>query len=519
MHFERVLVLAATSSLLVGLSQAQEPAAKPSPSEQVLLCVAKKNSPSIGTAKLVRPSAVDRHLARGACRIASAVPAGSACDAVDPDGDDVCGSDGATCGDGHGPGGIDNPCLCGETVATHTRLGSGFDPVAATACAGDGLVLGAGIQLDLAGITLTGTDSGNGLLIAHGGEVLGGTVAGFGTGIRVLDATPGTATRVAGTLVEGNAGDGVVVDLADPASRAALENLVVQGNGDDGVHVLGGPGVSNLDVAGDTFTPDGYGLTIYGPDSRFRSNGGHGLHFGDPAQVHDVAAFVDRGAVNGNVGNGVRVEQKSVLAQGADCGASAGYPGCTGVTLHGLRIHSNAGAGVELRSGFIIPRSIDTTHYGFGFSSNEVYHNAQASADCLGVQTEPQIKVTGPVGLGNAACAAATDEAACVNANSPVNQHCFWMGTECRVTWDLRGAEQCGQATANPNQIHSYNTNDAEEFSVGLYASGGAIVWVDNNSFRTNEFSKNVDQSDGGLVILDVYCGGIFMNCLAPTEP
>ena len=53
-------------------------------------------------------------------------------------------------------------------------LDAGFDPVAGSACVGNGLAVGAGVRLDLGTTTLTGSDQGTGLTIAQGGDVFGG---------------------------------------------------------------------------------------------------------------------------------------------------------------------------------------------------------------------------------------------------------------------------------------------------------------------------------------------------------
>src|SRR6185503_16601372 len=62
------------------------------------------------------------------------------------------------CGDAAGPAGEDLACSCGDTVVTNTTLNLSFDPVATTTCLGDGLRLAAGVQLDLNGLVITGSD-------------------------------------------------------------------------------------------------------------------------------------------------------------------------------------------------------------------------------------------------------------------------------------------------------------------------------------------------------------------------
>ena len=119
MNIEAGISIGIVTAILAGMSQAaQPPAARPS-EDRVLLCYATKSAATTGTSKLFKASAVSRYIDKGNCRVPDGGPqAGSPCTRTDFDGDDVCGSDGMTCGDGHGPGGIDNPCACGESVVT-----------------------------------------------------------------------------------------------------------------------------------------------------------------------------------------------------------------------------------------------------------------------------------------------------------------------------------------------------------------------------------------------------------------
>jgi hypothetical protein len=326
---------------------------------------------------------------------------------------------------------------------------------------------------------------------------------------------------IASMTVENNLRDGIAIDVSDVNSNVAIERVVVQGNGEDGIHVRAAPGSSNLDDVLARLEPSTYGVTLRSvpgdatPSAEIRNNGAHGIHLGDPAQSADVSALIEGVSISGNLGSGLAVEQKTGNVPGADCGVSAGQPGCTGATIAGNTIHDNAGPGVQLGTSFIIPLSEPVDH-GLGFVRNSVYHNAMADATCTSVQTMPQVLISGPVGLGNASCGEATTQASCEEKNSPANQHCYWGGTSCVVTWDLRGAtDDCFLALTN--RIHSYNTNDAAALSVGMYASGGALVWADGNTWRlpASEQTENVDQGIDSFVDADVTCGGAILTCAA----
>jgi hypothetical protein len=394
------------------------------------------------------------------------------------------GKGGGPCGDSAGPGGDGIPCSCGDAVVTDTSLD--LDPVTATTCIGDGLTLAAGVQLDLNGLTLKGNGSGNGISMPNGGGVQGGTVQGFRTGILVASATAGIQATATGMTVENNAGDGI--------------------------HVRGAPGSSNLDDAAHHLEAPGYGFALSA--SSIRNNGGHGIHLGDTSQPADVAALIGGtqapNIVHGNLGAGLLLEQATGLAPGADCGASAGQPGCTGATIMNNLIHDNADAGVELRAGFIIPLYVPGVfELGLGFIQNAVSHNAMAGAGCNVPQTKPQIHVTGPIGLSSAACSAAATPPDCEELNSPANQHCLWTGLSCTVSWDLRGGVGDFCSIGLRNAIYGYNTIDFANDSVGVRAINNSIARVDNNEWQSSSSSDNVTAGPGSFV------GGTEVTCVS----
>lgn len=377
----------------------------------------------------------------------------------------------------------------------------------------------------------------NGSLASVSNNALSGVVIASGAGLEMTGASAESKLpilrngavgieargrlKVTNVSVGESSNQGLLVDGNSPVEVVDSE---FNDNGGDGIHIRGAPGASNLDDTTLDMDTEDYGFVMTGVTSSVSGNEGHGIHLGDSAQTTDVSAFFDLGLVEGNSGRGVLMEQKA--APGVDCGASAGYPGCTGATMHGLIIRDNASSGVELRTSYLIPRKIGNVRYGLGFTSNKIFHNA-IGPGCSAAQTQPQVRVVGPPGQNPAVCAAAADEAACDSlGNDPLaNQHCYWSGSSCIVVWDLRGAVDCDDNTANPNQIHSYNTNTdptgSSELSVGLYGSAdvgsgmGANVWADNNSWRTGDEAQNVDQDASSFVDADTICpaGGILLQC------
>ncbi|MEX2150859.1 MAG: right-handed parallel beta-helix repeat-containing protein [Steroidobacteraceae bacterium] len=401
----------------------------------------------------------------------------------------------------------------GTVVLTDVALDSNF---------GSGLVVspaaGETPVVNFSGPLSSASDNGSSGIVILNGAAL--TITGETSQAKLpVLRNGGSGMEIRGQLLATNVsirestGKGILIDSN---ASVKLTNPESSFNGGDGIHVRGTPGESNLDDATLALDEEDYGFIMVGPDSSVSNNGGHGIHLGDAVQATDVSAFLDLGIVHHNAGSGILMEQDADVQPGADCGESAGYPGCTGATIHGVIVHDNDAAGVELRTSFLMPRKIANTFYGLGFTSNKIFHNA-IGPGCSAVQTQPQVLVKGLVGLGAGACGAADDVETCEGANSPVNQHCYWTGSSCIVTWDLRGAQDCDGSTANPNQIHSYNTNSdptgSSELSVGMYASDGAIVWADNNTWRTVDTTQNVGQDSQSSIIMDTSCGGFILQC------
>jgi Right handed beta helix region len=105
---------------------------------------------------------------------------------------------------------------CGDTITTNTTLDSDL-----INCPGNGIVIGAdNITLDLNGHTIDGTgSSGDGVAnVAHlGATIEGGTIQGFGTGVRLGTCSPATGCPLG--------------DILPSADGNAVRNLTVTGNG------------------------------------------------------------------------------------------------------------------------------------------------------------------------------------------------------------------------------------------------------------------------------------------------
>ena len=137
-------------------------------------------------------------------------------------------------------------CSCGDTVDSDTGLGSG-DPVVSSGpsdtCPGTGLVLNAGLLLNLGGLTIRGSGVGSGVLISGTGTgtriLAGGTnasIIGFGEGVSGdLNGTTSTPGRITNIIVSGNSGKGINV----AGNLNVLSGLHVFSNGSNGIEISG----------------------------------------------------------------------------------------------------------------------------------------------------------------------------------------------------------------------------------------------------------------------------------------
>jgi hypothetical protein len=145
----------------------------------------------------------------------------------------------ADCGDGVGP------CRCGDTVVTNTTLND-TDPVTATVCPCDGLLVASGVELNLGGRTISGSGVCIGVRIGPSGSsfeasVGGGRITKFGTGVH--SSVEGGYTRLHHLRVIENSGVGV--SLSEVGS--VIEDCIVSRNGGAGIRLV--PGTSLPAVA------------------------------------------------------------------------------------------------------------------------------------------------------------------------------------------------------------------------------------------------------------------------------
>jgi Right handed beta helix region len=124
---------------------------------------------------------------------------------------------------------------CGDTITTDTKLDSDLID-----CPGNGIVIGAdNITLDLNGHTIDGTSSsGDGVAnVAHlGATIKGGTIQGFGVGVRLGTCSPATGCPLGDILpsADGNtvrsltiSGNGVAIVLGKTVHNVIRKNQLV----------------------------------------------------------------------------------------------------------------------------------------------------------------------------------------------------------------------------------------------------------------------------------------------------
>jgi hypothetical protein len=228
----------------------------------------------------------------------------------------------ADCGDDTPPA-TDTPCACGDRVTSDTTLDA-TDPVVDPLfpCLGDGLIVASGVNLDLGGETITGSDSASGLrLQGSGGSVAHGRIRGFAFGINSDGTISGWKIVPPGFLgirVTGN-GKGIDInanltqirDIA--ASLNEKDGVVVHGdsnlvsrlscsrNGDEGIVVIGDNNTVEHNVCDKN---GGKGIVVVGDDNTLVRNYGTGNAGTGVLGVGDGNDFQTNRATN-NGGDGV----------------------------------------------------------------------------------------------------------------------------------------------------------------------------------------------------------------------
>ena len=359
-------------------------------------------------------------------------------------------------------------------------------------------------EVSLTDVEISGNGS-SGVLIDSKGDVTidGGTIDGNGhNGIEIVEAEEGVS--ISNTDLISNV----------QAAIAAIPNgetkiLRITGNNIEMVnHELG----FAVNMAWEPETLPIPFVHVELVNFSIHGNASDGIQIDNTHGRMNVSTILGPGDIFANGGAGIR------MFGSEDCDDEE--EGCTGATMYGVIIHDNFDAGLVLENAYIIPRSIDETTYGLGFSNNRVFHNAIGPSSCSAEQTAPQVVIDGPVSLPpatEAICTGSATEATCTDAANGIiggvpggpPAPCRWSGASCEAVWDLRGSLSCG-GTETPNQIHSYNTDAGSgELSVGMYATDGARVWADNNSWRTGTESENVDADPESFIDANTMCTAV----------
>jgi hypothetical protein len=211
----------------------------------------------------------------------------------------------ADCGDGVGP------CSCGDTVTSDTTLDASDPVLNPPACPGDGLTVD-GVNLDLGGGTITGSNTGTGLILAgSGGSIANGRIRSFAVGIGsdglIVDWT------IAELAVSLNAGDGIAVW----GDWNLISRLSCSRNGDDGLVVKGDHNTLQHNVCdknGDK------GIAVYGDYNTLVRNYGTGNLAGTGVLgIGDGNDFQTNRATN-NGGNGVIGKGTGLKSNGRNYG-------------------------------------------------------------------------------------------------------------------------------------------------------------------------------------------------------
>jgi hypothetical protein len=361
-----------------------------------------------------------------------------------------------TCGDTSGPSGGDLPCCCGDTVTSDTTLAG--DPVTRPP-ARRRLALGAGVDLDLGGSTVSGSGGGAGITVAAGGAIRNGTVSGFGTG--------------------------VLVDGADPAARVAVAGVTSRLNLGDGILVRAAPGAADLDDPTAQLDVGGFGVVVDTVEAH--GNGGHGVHLA--GQAADVSARVEQAELHHNAGAGLLLEQRA------------------GVAFRNNHPYDN-----RARASSSAPAS-SSPRWG-AISASPQRHPSQRlhRRRLRRARERAQVLVSGPVGLGNATCAAAANQAECAAIGEL--QDCGWTGVDCRVAWDLRGDLDETCFSASRNRIFDYNLSQlAGPEAVGMRATNGSFVLAQHNMWRISDSTENVSYDVSSFIEADPMCPGVILQC------
>ena len=253
-----------------------------------------------------------------------------------------------------------------------------------------------------------------------------------------------------------------------------IRGLTFEGtSGADGTTTVlcdeGSPTLADVVLAGGGVVPRGLdlwpGCDLSATNLRVKEFAGDGVLVLPLARLSASGAKIHENGGDGLVAHGEVSLQLSTVAINAGNGVTV--DGSPGASFHGNDVRDNAGRGFQVR-----PATVT-------FTANRIHNNSRSGTTTL----LPQMQ---------------------------------FHGTD---TYKV-GPDDCEPANAgNHNQIYSYGTSDAAELSVGLYASEGATVNADNNSWRTSDQAQNVDQDAFSSVDADVFCPGGALLLMDPETP
>lgn len=244
----------------------------------------------------------------------------------------------------------------------------------------------------------------------------------------------------------------------------------------DGAIAVGGQTDRGLDL--------GAGCVLTADQVRVRHFTGSGVVVGPGADLTLTLAKVHDNGGDGVVIYGTSTITRSEFAFNGDDGILV--DGSASSVIRNNIVRDNASNGIEIRAASNLT----------SFDGNQIFANSGTVG-----WDQPQVLFVGP--------------------SDPYGVD-YWTGSETVRAYRF-GPNDCDDRYGFPNQVHTYNTNTdpvgSSEGSVGLYASGGAIVVAEYNVWRTVVENQNVDQDASSFVDADPICGVILTSADRPGPP
>ena len=205
---------------------------------------------------------------------------------------------------------------CGDTLTSDTTLETDL-----IGCPGDGLRVVGDVTLDLNGHTISGSGTGVGVWLGYGSSpgvmaVRGGTVRGFGTGIKYVGGCcPRSKATILGVNIRDNVGNGLLT--ASDSPNLVLRDSSVVGNGGVGVVLYAYSPLSEL-TRNRIAHNSGNGIELeYSSGAsiinanQIIANGGDGIY------TFDASSTTTHNFVYGNGGTGINFYENEGLTYGS----------------------------------------------------------------------------------------------------------------------------------------------------------------------------------------------------------